>query len=110
MGTLSVRESKETLMGAFGCPDTENTKLISVASTSAEATSLFKNTWYRIVSSTDCHVHFAASGDATTSHMFMKAGIPEIFYTGDFSRIAAIRNSADGVLYATPMQITVDQD
>ena len=97
------RSNEETIMGAFGTPDTSKTETITTAAASAAVTGLLVEKWYRVVCTKDTHVHFHATEDATTSHMFMLAGVPEIFYTGILTRVAVIQNSAAGTVFLTPM-------
>ncbi len=101
--TPSTRRGDDVLMGAFGTPDSGNTIKQATSSSSASITTFKKQKWYRFVATQDCYLHFHASEAATSSHMFLKAGIPEVFYTGNFSRVAVIRDSADGNLFATPL-------
>lgn len=99
----ATRHQEEVMMGAFGLPDTVNTITITTTSTAAASTSLKKHKWYRFCATQDVYVRIAALGDATSSSMFMKAGVPEIFYMGEQTRVSALRVSADGVLYMTPI-------
>lgn len=104
VGQVSAhRDSHDTLMGVFGTPDTGNTIAQAFTGTAAANTNLKVHKWYRFIATEDCHVHIAASGDATTSHMFMKAGVPEVFYSGQYTRFSVIQNSAAGTLFVTPL-------
>lgn len=105
--TAAVRGDADTLMGVFGTPDTALSKKASFTGTAAAMTGLVAHKWYRFVATEDCYVHFADSGDATTSHMFMKAGVPEVFYMGTLTRVSAVQASAGGDLVATPVMTGV---
>ena len=103
-GVVSAKRSRDdSLMGAFGIPDTGNSKSAAYTGTAGEMTGLLAEKWYRFVATTDCFVHFHASEDATTSHMFVKAGVPEVFYMGELTRVSAIQSSSGGTLYATQL-------
>ena len=101
--TPAIRRSDDTLMGAFGTPDTGNTIKTAFTASSAASTSYKLSKWYRFIATQDCYLHFHSSAAATTSHMFLKAGVPEVFYMGANSRVAVIQDSADGNLIATPI-------
>jgi len=81
------------------------TQTISVASSSAAVSNAFGDgTHYvRVVSTTNCHITFAASPTATTSHGYVPAGEVEIIKVSPGEKMAAIRNSADGTLYCTEL-------
>lgn len=55
----------------------------------------------RVVASSDAFISF--SGDATTSDVFMAAGIPEYFVVTPGQKVSAIQSSAGGNLYVTEM-------
>ena len=80
---------------------------ISVTSSSAATSSAFAgdSLIVRIVSTTDCHIAFAASPTATTSNTYLPANQVEYFKvpTPGTSKLAAIRANADGTLYVTEM-------
>ena len=99
----SARKDDEVLMGAFGSPDTANTKATAFTDSATATTDLKEGKWYRFVATQDCHLRFAMLGDATTSDMFMKAGVPEVFYVSLITRVSAVQNSANGTLFATPL-------
>jgi hypothetical protein len=101
--THSIRRGDDILMGTFGVPDTGSTIIIAFTGASASSTSFKKQKWYRFVATQDCHLHVHSSAAATTSHMLLKAGIPEVFYMGDNARVAVIQNAAGGNLYATQL-------
>jgi len=96
------RFGEDTLMGVFGTPLTTT---LNSFDTATETTGLVTAKWYRFVATQDCHILFAASGSATTSDMFLKAGVPEVFYLGgDLTRVSVIKNTTAGILYITQMQ------
>ena len=80
---------------------------ISVASASAATSTAFGQTSrvVRIVSTTDCHIAFAASPTAMTSNTYLPANQVEYFKVPvpGTSKLAAIRANADGTLYVTEM-------
>lgn len=80
---------------------------ISVTSSSAATSTAFGETSLvvRIVSTTDCHIAFAASPTATTSNTYLPANQVEYLKVPapGTSKLAAIRANADGTLYVTEM-------
>jgi len=80
---------------------------ISVASSSAATSNAFAgdSLIVRVVSTTDCHLAFAASPTATTSNTYLPANQVEYFKVPvpGTSKLAAIRANADGTLYVTEM-------
>ena len=80
---------------------------ISVTSSSAATSSAFAgdSLIVRIVSTTDCHIAFAASPTATTSNTYLPANQVEYLKVPapGTSKLAAIRANADGTLYLTEM-------
>ncbi len=75
-------------------------KVAVVTASAATASALSGDTQVvRIATSTDCYIAFAAT--ATTSDTFMPAGTVEYFLSPGAIKVAAIRNSADGVLTVT---------
>ena len=81
------------------------TQTISVASSSAATSSAFATgtTVVRVVSTTDCHIIFAASPPATTSTAYLPANQVEYLKATAGEKIAAIRANADGTLFITEM-------
>lgn len=98
------RSGDDALMGVFGTPNEDVDLTQAFTSAAAANTSLRAEKWYRFIATQDCHVRFSAAGSATTSNMLLKAGIPEIFYSGPFTRISVIRDAVDGTLYITEIQ------
>lgn len=84
-----------------------STQKVSVSGTSAATTNTIggERTWavVRLLSTTDCHVAFAASPTATTNNMLLKANMPEYFKMNSGDKVAAIQSSASGTLYVTHM-------
>jgi|GEM_PF-1073883 len=77
---------------------------VSVSSSSAQSSAHAATTnVIRLVSTTDCHIAFAASPTATTSSMYLPANQVEYFLVTGGEKVAAIRASADGTLYVTEM-------
>jgi hypothetical protein len=79
-----------------------STTSISLSSTTAEISSILAaNTFVRVVATQNCHINFGTYGStsAATSNTYLTANTVEVFYTGSSTSIAAIRNSADGILY-----------
>ena len=81
------------------------TQTVSVTSSSAANSSAFAagTTVVRVVSTTDCHIIFAASPTATTSTAYLPANQVEYFKALAGQKVAAIRANADGTLYVTEM-------
>lgn len=57
----------------------------------------------RLVATTDCFVAFGSAPTATTSGLFLPAGVPEYFRVDSGDKVAAIRSTSDGTLYVTEM-------
>ena len=109
--TKSKRKADDTLMGVFGYPKTGSTTAVSYDSAAA-GTGLIPDKWYRVVATTACHILFANSGNATTSHMYLAAGIPEVFYLDEgVTRVSAIKASGGtaGILYLTQIQTNTNE-
>lgn len=103
--TVAARDSiREDLIQALEI-GTEQT--ISVASASAATSNAMGSSSrvVRVVSTTDCHIAFAASPTATTSNTYLPANQVEYFKVPvpGTSKLAAIRANADGTLYVTEM-------
>ena len=81
------------------------TQTVSVSSSSAANSTAFAagTTVVRLVSTTDCHIIFAASPTATTSTAYLPANQVEYFKSAAGQKVAAIRANADGTLYVTEM-------
>ena len=81
------------------------TQTISVAASSAAVSNAFGSgtEFLRVVSTTNCHITFAATQTATTSLAYLPAGEIEIIKVSPGEKIAAIRTSGDGTLYATEL-------
>ena len=81
------------------------TQTISVAASSAAISTAFgtQTEYARVVSTTNCHIVFAGSPTAATSDAYLPAGEIEIIKVSPGEKIAAIRTSGDGTLYATEL-------
>ncbi len=81
------------------------TQTISVVASSAAVSNAFGSgtEFLRVVSTTNCHITFAATPTATTSLAYLPAGEIEIIKVSPGEKIAAIRTSGDGTLYATEL-------
>ena len=81
------------------------TQTVSVTSSSAASSSAIAagTTVVRVVSTTDCHIIFAARPTATTSTAYLPANQVEYFKATVGEKIAAIRANADGTLFITEM-------
>jgi len=81
-----------------------STTSISFSSTTAEISASLSNanTFVRVVATQNCHIAFGTFGStsaSTANNTYLPANTVEVFYTGSSNSIAAIRNSADGILY-----------
>lgn len=77
---------------------------VTISGTSAATSSTFSSEVVRVVSTTNCHYHMAASPTATTSLSYLPLG--EIEYLRcipGVSKLAFIQNSAGGTAYVTEM-------
>ena len=57
----------------------------------------------RLVASTDCFVAVGDGAAVANTSMFLSAGLPEYFAVDNGWTVSAIRVTADGFLYVTPM-------
>lgn len=55
----------------------------------------------RITATTDCFVAISANPTATTSSVYLPAGVVEYVRVNPSDKISAIRRAADGTLYVT---------
>ena len=55
----------------------------------------------RLISDQNCYVAFGSSPTATSSSMYLAAGIPEYFGVTPGDKIAALKVSTAGILYIT---------
>ena len=85
------------------------TQSIAVAATSAATSNAFdaETTIVRISTTTNCYIAFGSSPTATTSDVLMPAGTTEYFKVPvpGTSKLAAIRDTADGKLRVTEMTV-----
>lgn len=80
------------------------TSVVAISGSSAASPAFSSQTSVvRVVSTTDCFVRFDANPTATTSHMYLPAGVVEYFLVTSGHRIAGIQRSAAGNLYVTEM-------
>ena len=103
--TVAARDSvREDLIQAL---ELGTVQTISVTNSSAATSSAMASgsRVVRVVSTTDCHILFAASPTATTSSTYLPANQVEYFKVPVLgtSKLAAIRANADGTLYVTEM-------
>lgn len=63
-------------------------------------------TCLRVVSTTDCFIRISTAGTAAAANVdtFLPANTPEYFDCPNAARVSAIRLSADGSIYVTPME------
>lgn len=98
-------KADRTLVEALGVLSDDTTKLDFTAT--ATSGILDPSSMYRLIATEDCHIKFAEAGDANvdTDDTFLAGGIPEVFQTtaGNTS-LGAVRNSADGSLFATRLK------
>ena len=80
------------------------TSVVAISGSSA-ASSAFasQTTIVRVVSTTDCFIRFDANPTATSSHMYLPAGVVEYFRVTPGHKVAGIQRSAAGNLYVTEM-------
>lgn len=55
----------------------------------------------RLLATVDCHVAFGSDPAADESALFLPANLPEYFACDARDKVAAVRDSTDGVLYIT---------
>ena len=88
------------IYGQPGTPEVVAYTDSSAASTNA----LVAGTTYLLTATTDCHITFAASPTAVAAtHIYLPANTP-LYITMSYGyKVAAIRATANGSLYCTPM-------
>ena len=79
------------------------TQTFTVNATSAQSTAISNSNIVRILSTTNCHILMGTNPTATTSEIFISAFVPEYFEITVNDKIAAIRNTDDGIIYITEM-------
>jgi len=81
------------------------TQVVAYTGTSAASSNAFSDDTrlVRVVATTDCHITFAGTPTATTSHPFLPANTVEYFIVNGGQKIAAIRSAVSGNLYVTEM-------
>jgi hypothetical protein len=57
----------------------------------------------RLVASDNCHIEFGDAPVATTTSMFLPAGVIEYFYISGVQKLAVIQNSSSGTLFISIM-------
>ena len=80
-------------------------EVVAVGATSAASTSaLSMGTSYLFTATAACHIVFAASPTATTSHTYLPANYPLVItMPSDGLKVATIRSSGDGNLYISSL-------
>jgi len=80
-------------------------EVVAVGATSAASTSaLSMGTSYLFTATAACHIVFAASPTATTSHTYLPANTPMIItMPSNGLKVAAIRNSGGGNLFISSL-------
>lgn len=76
---------------------------VSVSSASAATATAFTKTVVRVCSTTDCRVAIGADPTALATSLLLPAGVVEYFAVSPGDKLAAIRESADGLLTVTEM-------
>ena len=99
----NLDSAMESVASAFACGIGDTTTAVSVSGSAAEATGLVENATYRLWCDVQCHVRFAATGDADTGDMPLTAELPEWITLQDVTRVSAITSGASGTLYLTRM-------
>jgi hypothetical protein len=82
-----------------------NTEAVSYDASVASAAFTAETTVIRVVATTNCHIKFAAAPTATTSNIYLPAGVVEYFLVTPSTKVAAIKASGGtaGILYVTEM-------
>lgn len=80
-----------------------NSQFLNFSTVSAQSTALSSTaTIVRLFATQDCYVRISLNPTASNSNsLFLPGGIVEYFGVSPLHKIAAIRSSADGVLYIT---------
>lgn len=75
------------------------TQNVAVGATSTQSTAFGAATQHvRLVSNTDCYIVFGGNPTATTSGVFLPAGVVEYFWVGGGEMVAVIQSTAAGTL------------
>lgn len=85
-------------------PDASRTITCAFTASSGQSTAMPDDvSTVRIVANQNCYYTIGANPTATTSHAYLAAGVVEYIAIKPGEKIAAIRASADGTLFITPM-------
>ena len=84
----------------FQCITPGTLQTVAFTGTSAQSSAFQGSTnIIRVCASQDCFILFGASPTATTSSIFMPAGVVEYFSVTPGQKVAAIQSSVAGTLY-----------
>ena len=90
----------------IGTPSEVGTKNVAFTAAAASVTAMPSTTTaVRVVATTDCFVVISTVGTVatTTTGFYLPLGKPEIFSVNGAVIVSAIRATANGVIYVTPM-------
>lgn len=93
--------AKDSLGFAIQALKPGTVQTVSISGTSAAVSTAFTGTVIRVVSTTPCHYHVAASPTATTSLSYLPAFTIEYLRVSPGDKIAFIQNAASGTAYVT---------
>ena len=99
--------SERVLNEAAGLPRAASTVNVSVTGVTATDT-LTAETLYRFIATQDMYINIEETVvSATSSHMLLLAGVPEVFKTSkSHIEVSALRVDTDGTLSMTPLAST----
>jgi hypothetical protein len=99
-----IKMSVDGFGNAFQALNPSTTVVVAIGGTSAQNSSPIVAEVVRLIATSDCHVKFSPTGgSATTSDMFLKAGVAEYFSMKGDQYIAVIQATAGGNLFITNM-------
>lgn len=81
----------------------QNTDVVAYDASTQSVAFNAQTTVVRVVATTNCHIRFGANPTATTSNVYLPAGVVEYFRVTPGDKVAAIKNATAGSLYVTEM-------
>lgn len=84
-------------------PSFQPSQVVAYDSSTQSSALNARTTVVRLVATTNCHVKFGSNPTATTSDIYLPAGVVEYFKVSASDKVAAIKNADAGNLYVTEM-------
>lgn len=84
-----------------GRPEPGSTKTVAAGASTAQSSAVGTAGVYSIVSTVDAYIEIGSSPVATTTTMFLAAGIPLFMRLEATDKVAALQKSSSGVVHIT---------